>query len=1115
MKCGVFALSLAPIIMKDAADKKGSLANRLYRVAAIMLVVYLVLGFAVVPFVVKIVAPGLVSREIEGSVGIGWIWMNPLVFSVSLRNVTVVDPDGEAVVTFDRLYANADPVRSLITGELRAAAFELRGLHVRVAIDADGDINMARAFAPTRPREEIEEARDPIDVPAAVLRRVALTNARIDFLDKSRGIPFEQSITDLNIHLNDIRTHPDHGNAYEFTAVTGADERLHLRGIFQLNPLSIEGSIHLETLNFPVYQPLVDEVVAVEILSGRASGGLEFAFRPLDASPQLGFRDGYFLLEELELRARGAGAAFCELERFKIEGVSLDLFGGKVWIESIVLGNTVVRVERLSDGSIDLLNLLPTAGGANAGNAVASSPDSPAGDPLAFGVRSDGEDLAEPFNAVLGHLATLGDWDWQMGLGRLAVGNIAVDVLDRVPELATAVRLHGIGLSVANFTNEPDSMAELAFQMQINDSGRFRLEGQVGIESLAASLNFELTNMELGDFAPIIETFVPVVLESAQLELSGAASARMEAGAEMPHVELAASLGLRNFSIRQSNPGEPFLAFADLRITDVQAELEPLSVSVAEIAWIDPVIRIERMEDGDLALMALVPEAVAEEYADLVGEEVLAMDEALVEELIDEALAELPIRLELGKFTLENGLVQWIDASVSPTARLVLSSLQVGVRDVVVAPDSAQLASADVSVVFADTGQVTFEGGLIPTDPAHDTAAVVRIREIPMQVFTPYATAAISRPITEGTFGGDFDLRIQSNELDATNQLRVQSLRFGSAVAGGAGAALPVGVAVAALQNRNGLIVLDIPIQGDLDNPDFQPARLFMSILRNAVMRALTAPLSIAGALIGDSIPGLALLSGSGEQADSLDLSSIDFEPGSSALSPQSLRTLDALALFLRERPETQLQITASVDPRHDFEAHAMQALEARLSEVSAPSRSQALRQLYEQTFGGAPVRPDADGDANVRDRQGGPRPGFLLSAEAPREPARRKYLAADMNPRTLGTRGFYTGGQPPARPAIARVDDAALVESAVAEPTAVAATGVPSLREMEQRLLAGFPVDEAFVDSLADEREQAVILYFTEAMGIAAGRLHAAVSEDGPARKSAHVRFQIISDLN
>ena len=41
---------------------------------------------------------------------------------------------------------------------------------------------------------------------------------------------FEQSITSLNIELNDIRTRPDHENVYEFTAVTGADERIHLRG---------------------------------------------------------------------------------------------------------------------------------------------------------------------------------------------------------------------------------------------------------------------------------------------------------------------------------------------------------------------------------------------------------------------------------------------------------------------------------------------------------------------------------------------------------------------------------------------------------------------------------------------------------------------------------------------------------------------------------------------------------------------------------------------------------------------------------------------------------------------------------------------------------------------
>ena len=117
-------------------------------------------------------------------------------------------------------------------------------------------------------------------------------------------------------------------------------------------------------------------------------------------------------------------------------------------------------------------------------------------------------------------------------------------------------------------------------------------------------------------------------------------------------------------------------------------------------------------------------------------------------------------------------------------------------------------------------------------------------------------------------------------------------------------------------------------------------------------MRALTAPLSIAGSLVGGSIPGLSLLQGEGSGDGPLDLSAISFAPGSSELSPLGVRTLEALAAFLRERPEARLQIIPSVDPESDFEAQARQRLEARLADLGAPSRSQAIRQLYGQTSG-------------------------------------------------------------------------------------------------------------------------------------------------------------------
>ena len=198
---------------------------RLCRWVGVLSAVYLFLGFVIVPLAVKLMAPSLVSREIAGDVRIGWVWMNPLAFSVTLRKVEVSGTDGERVVAFERLYANADPVRSLFSGELTAAAFALKGLHLRVHIDEAGEINLAKAFEPTRPpappppQPEVPRAHRPSGCRffAGLLFRRRVSTFPIT----PRGVVFEQSITSLNIELNDIRTRPDHENVYEFTGGHG------------------------------------------------------------------------------------------------------------------------------------------------------------------------------------------------------------------------------------------------------------------------------------------------------------------------------------------------------------------------------------------------------------------------------------------------------------------------------------------------------------------------------------------------------------------------------------------------------------------------------------------------------------------------------------------------------------------------------------------------------------------------------------------------------------------------------------------------------------------------------------------------------------------------------
>jgi hypothetical protein len=126
---------------------------------------------------------------------------------------------------------------------------------------------------------------------------------------------------------------------------------------------------------------------------------------------------------------------------------------------------------------------------------------------------------------------------------------------------------------------------------------------------------------------------------------------------------------------------------------------------------------------------------------------------------------------------------------------------------------------------------------------------------------------------------------------------------------------LPIRLAIALLKDRNGKIELDVPIEGNLDDPQFHFGKVISHVIVNIITKMVTSPFAALGAVFG----------GKGEE-----VSYQDFAPGSAALQQANLEKLDTLLHGLEERPGLQLEIEGSYDPVGDLEALRKQKLQAK-----------------------------------------------------------------------------------------------------------------------------------------------------------------------------------------
>jgi hypothetical protein len=114
---------------------------------------------------------------------------------------------------------------------------------------------------------------------------------------------------------------------------------------------------------------------------------------------------------------------------------------------------------------------------------------------------------------------------------------------------------------------------------------------------------------------------------------------------------------------------------------------------------------------------------------------------------------------------------------------------------------------------------------------------------------------------------------------------------------------LPLDLAIALLEDSNGVIDLDLPIAGSLDDPQFSYGKIIWKAIVNVIGKVATAPFRALGKLLGIS-------------SDKLE--AVDFDPGVAALAPPEQEKLKAIADAMNKRPTLALRIAPAFDPVAD-----------------------------------------------------------------------------------------------------------------------------------------------------------------------------------------------------
>ena len=124
-------------------------------------------------------------------------------------------------------------------------------------------------------------------------------------------------------------------------------------------------------------------------------------------------------------------------------------------------------------------------------------------------------------------------------------------------------------------------------------------------------------------------------------------------------------------------------------------------------------------------------------------------------------------------------------------------------------------------------------------------------RNLEMTRLTPYSGKFVGRRIDSGRLALDLTYSIDNGKLMGNNQIVIERIELGEKIDSPDAVSLPLNLAIAILEDANGVIDIGLPVTGDLADPKFSYGQLMWKAFTNLITRLASAPFRALGALLG------------------------------------------------------------------------------------------------------------------------------------------------------------------------------------------------------------------------------------------------------------------------
>ena len=701
--------------------------------------------------------------------------------------------------------------------------------------------------------------------PPVLVRKLQIVDGSLAFEDRTRTPALRKGLIPIQIELRDFSTRRDRENGYSFQARTDRQEQLTWRGRFTLRPFTSYGDLRVDNLQALTLEDFMGPANPYQLTRGTIGFSARYRVDASHTPPAVGLSDMGVTVRDLAIADRATREECVAVDSVVTRSGTVDASAFQADLGQVVVTHPRVLVWM---GSTGVTNLQQWS------RAPVDTAQAPA---------------------------------WIARMPRMEARGAELVYQDRRLARPPELRVHAGQIEMTDFSTKPGSTAGVSLACSLGTSGWTEAKGTITPGTGATDLQIEARHFDLREIEGYTSAFARVDITRGTADVRGRFQFNTF-GARGPLMRFTGDASSSRFASVDGRLRKDLLSWDRLDLKDLEYDYAPARTKIREIALTKPYVRFILGPDLTTNIQGL-----------------MIPTDSLPRAFQPEAGAPMDtMPMDIGIVRVIDGSMYYADLSLTPNFATGVEALNGTIREL----SSAQTAHAtiDLNGQVDEFSPVKISGTINPLNSRGLTDVGVSFKNIELTTFTPYSGKFMGYRIRRGKLDVELHYAVQDRQLKGENKILIRQLTLGEKVDSPDATSLPVKFAIALLKDKNGDIDLDLPVHGSLDDPKFSIGRIIVKVLVQLVVKAVTSPFKLFGAIFGGDDEEVA--------------PAIAFPYGSAVLDTLEIKKLDAILKGLNDRPNLKLEIEQAGMRSQDSLAVLERRYAALIGSVPVDARS-------------------------------------------------------------------------------------------------------------------------------------------------------------------------------